>query len=113
MKILKLNELEGHDVFEFMQGEYNEEHWKIDSIFLTEEDFAYIYPFITEALDDFNYYGPNEVTKEIWIKIKNNVHSSFSNSEDNKEELMKFLDDIDIWVKLSLLKYNCFSICGI
>ncbi len=71
MKILKKEDLTSHDVFEFMRGPLMDTHWHGDSIYLTEDALADsgLADFFYLTLANFNYYGPNEITKEITSSI--------------------------------------------
>ncbi|WP_339301588.1 hypothetical protein MKY92_15155 [Paenibacillus sp. FSL R5-0623] len=109
MLILKKNELTGHDVFEFMQGQLNRTHWLESSIYMTEEvigETGFV-EVLTTTLVDFNYYGPTEVRKNDWENIKQIVLSSDSIS------MKQLLTEIDEWAIVCFKNYPCFTICGV
>ena len=111
LEILSLEDLEGHDVFEFMQGIYKGEHWQSTSIYFTEESFGCLYSHIDDVLENFNYYGPNIITVEQWEEIKSKVYLSVNNDE----KMPSFIDafnKIDEWVQKNFVYHKCFSICG-
>ncbi|MFJ7935583.1 hypothetical protein [Sporosarcina sp. NPDC096371] len=111
MEILALQDLEGHDVFEFMKGVFEGKHWQSYSIYFTEESFHGLYLHIDEVVENFNYLGPNTVTVEQWEKIKNRVYSS----GNNDEKTLSFIDafnKVDEWVQENFKYHACFSICG-
>ncbi|AZK47552.1 hypothetical protein [Paenibacillus lentus] len=109
MKILNKQELTRSDVFEFMQGQLANIHWKNDSIYLTEETLAEtkLVDFLYLTFKDFNYYGPTEVTEEDWNQLKRNINTS--NSEITKQ----IVNEIDEWTKECFKIHTCFTICGI
>ena len=69
IKIHTLKNLQQRDVFEFMSGDFKNEHWHESSIFLTEEEFAFLHLHIYKVLPNFNYFGPNSVNLKQWNQI--------------------------------------------
>ncbi|MEA0552862.1 hypothetical protein U1P98_03945 [Lysinibacillus irui] len=110
MEINTLEKLNGRrDVFEFMRGDFKNEHWHKSSIFLTTEAFDVLHLYIEEVLPDFNYFGPNKVNREQWNQIAFNA-ISLNNSVDIA--FLRFFNSIDYWVKENFEEHICFSICG-
>ncbi|SDM15979.1 hypothetical protein SAMN05428961_110110 [Paenibacillus sp. OK060] len=109
MLILKKDELSGHDVFEFMQGQLNKTHWLESSIYLTEEVIGKtgFVEVLANNLVNFNYFGPTEVGKTDWGNIKRIVLSSDS------VQMKQLLTEIDEWANVCFKKYPCFTICGL
>lgn len=111
MKILTLQDIKGHDVFEFMVGPYNEEHWKQSSIYFTEEDFSFLYPFIKDIVLNFNYYGPNLINIKQWELIKTKMKFTGSSSRETQLSMGEIFQ-IDKWVQICFEEHDCFTICG-
>lgn len=110
IKIYTLKNLQQRDVFEFMRGDFKNEHWHESSIFLTEEAFAFLFLHIDEVLPNFNYFGPNSVNPEQWKQI---TYQAFSlNTTNDLQEFIRFFNKIDQWVQNNFKEHNCFSICG-
>jgi hypothetical protein len=93
MGILKKQDITGHDVFEFMRGRLDGTHWHEDSIYLTEETLAEakLIDFFNLTLQNFNYYGPTEVSKNEWEVIKDSIKNS------DIELAKQLVDEIDTW----------------
>lgn len=111
MKIMKLQDLEGHDVYEFSYlRNYNkdicENHWNKDSIYVSDEDFSKISKYIEKFINSFDYYGVNEVSLCEWEHIKNKA-------EKDSKCLNEFFEAIDQWIKSDIDKSNSFWILGI
>lgn len=109
MLTLKKVELQGHDVFELMQGHLQDSHWLDSSIYLTEEvinktEFVKV---CTHCLVNFNYYGPTEVNQAEWKHMKQMADSSVS------ESTKQLIAEIDIWAIECFENHSCFTICGI
>lgn len=109
IKIHTLKNLQQRDVFEFMRGDYKNEHWHESSIFLTEEAFAFLHLHIDEVLPNFNYFGPNSVNLEQWNQIAF-IACTLNNSMDI--DFIRFFNKIDDWVQKNFKEHTCFSICG-
>lgn len=109
MLTLKKHELNGHDVFEFMQGQLNDSHWLDSSIYLTEEVLAEteLGEVLVNSLMNFNYYGPTEVKKVEWENIKQIILSSKSLTTK------QLVIEIDEWANECFKNHSCFTICGI
>ena len=107
MRVLKTHDLTGHDVFEFMQGQLADTHWKEDSIYLTEEAIAELVEYLYLSFKNFNYYGPTEVTEEMWEFFK--LNAAASDSDDCKQ----FVHEVDQWAQECFKTHACFTICGI
>lgn len=105
LKIMKLNELEGHDVYEFCYPEDYPNNWNENSIFISMECFTKLSPFLDKIFSDYNYYGPQKVEINEWKMFE----KLFLNSE-NELESIKILND---WVSKVNKKYNYFWILGI
>lgn len=112
MEIVTLENLQGHDVFEFMQGAFKGEHWHSSSIYFTEESFNPLYLYIIDVIPSFNYFGPNHITNEQWGKVMQTIASHTRNTNENNQALVDFLYKVDAWVQTCLKKHGCFTICG-
>lgn len=108
MQTLRKQDLSGHDVFEFMQGEYNDIHWNEDSIYLTEDTLSQteLLAALTGSLEHFNYYGPTEVSKEDWNTIKEKL--DVTTSKDTKS----LISEIDDWASECFKGQLYFTILG-
>lgn len=112
MKINTLENLNGrHDVFEFMRGEFKNEHWHESSIFLTEEAFGFLHLHVAEVLPIFHYFGPNSVNTEQWNQIQIAFKASILNDPTNVN-FIRFFNKIDDWAQKNFEEHTCFSICG-
>lgn len=114
MKLMKLAELKGHDVYEFSYlNNYNEDssdgHWSSESIYISDEEFTILSEFIDAVIENFNYYGPNKINIEQW----NNVRSRFNSLNVKDNDIKKFFLNIEYWLKSDLNKSDYFWILGL
>lgn len=70
MKVMKLEELEGHDVYEFSYCLRHEAHWNPDSVYVSYEDMQGLVSYIERVMSDFPYYSSEEVTVEQWTEME-------------------------------------------
>ena len=74
MEIMKLSDLNSHDVFEFTYANNYDlesflDNWNENSIYISDEDFSDISNYFTKIVSDFNFWGPNKITKSEWLLI--------------------------------------------
>lgn len=111
MKIMKLQDLKGHDVYEFSYlRNYNrdicESYWSKDSIYISDEDFSKISKYIDSCITSFDYYGVNEISLCEWEHVKNKA-------EKDSKYLNEFFKSIDLWIKSDIDNSSSFWILGI
>lgn len=108
-KILRKEELTGHDVFELQRGYLEDLHGLEDSIYLTEEglDHTGLNKMFEECLDNFNYYGFNRVSKAEWDTIKKRIDESKVGS--NKV----IFEQIGHWVNECFENHDHFKVLGL
>lgn len=105
MKVIKLKELVSHDVFEFCYSIHYPEHWNFDSVFVSDDEFDYLYLYFEQIIPNFNYYGSQEITMEEWNQIK--ILALKNNDYQN------FFQEIDIWKQQDPQKSESFWIYGV
>ncbi len=104
MEIMKLSDLNSHDVFEFTYANNYDlesflDNWNENSIYISEEDFSDISNYFTKIVSDFNFWGPNKITKSEWLEIKKEIL---------KEDIVDynlFVFEIDSWLELDNANY--------
>lgn len=94
MKLMELNDLIGHDVYEFCCAINYPNNWNDTSLFLTTEDFLLLSPYLDMVFPNYHYYGPQKITLDEWNKIK----ELYSNSQDKDALLSDFFIKIDDWL---------------
>ncbi|WP_310144636.1 hypothetical protein [Paenibacillus amylolyticus] len=106
---LQKTELQGHDVFELMQGRLQDTHWLESSVYLTEEviNETEFVKLCTHCLVNFNYYGPTEVNRAEWQQMKQMAESSES------VRTRQLIAEMDAWAIVCFQNHSCFTICGI
>lgn len=109
MRIMKLNDLTGHDVYEFCTGKDYPGTWNENSLFLSTEDFLLLSPYLNEVFTNYHYYGPQKVSFCKWEKVK----ESYLSSKNKDFELIKFFTDIDNWISKENGSYDYFWILGV
>ena len=93
--------------FEFQKGKYSNKHWLKDSLCLHADTFdsLMLYELFSNAIGNFDYYGPTEVSKAQWENL-------VAKSKEN--ELWKaVIEEATPWVEEGFTKYTCFTIFGI
>ncbi len=97
----------GHDVHElcYCYDERNPEHWRKDSLYLSDETLIALQPYIDKMIDNFAYYGPQKVTIEEWENIKNLYNE---NCNDSKQ----FFDMVNSWLAKMQDSNSYFWILG-
>ena len=101
--------IQGGCFFEFQRGKWDgKSHWKSDSLYLYADVFdgLGIYPVFANAFELFNYYGPNEVTRDIWDKI-------VLNSRKTGGETAALIDEAIPWAEENFLRFDVFYMLGI
>ena len=93
--------------FEFQNGKFQDKHWLKDSLYLHADvfDTYMLYYLLSDVIKEFDYYGPNEVSKEQWnILVK---------KSEEKQQWDNIITELKAWVEECFQKYECFTICGI
>lgn len=49
MNLLNINELESHDMYEFCYAKDYPKHWNEDSLFLIDEEFILLIPYLNQV----------------------------------------------------------------
>lgn len=109
MRLLKKNELEGHDVFEFCYAKDYPNDWNEDSFFIKDDDFKFLVPYIDKVFFEFAYYGRQKVTLSEWEKVKQLVYDD----KEQKEFINIFFNQLDDWLKKDINKCDYFWIFGL
>jgi hypothetical protein len=104
---VKNNERNGTFYFEFQKGKFSK-HWIENNLCLSADIFdeLKLYDFFSKILLQFNYYGPNQLTKEQWLKIK-------SEAEKIGGNIKEVITEIDVWANTVLPNETIISILGI
>lgn len=105
MKILALNELTAHDVFEFCYADNYPNHWNNNSLFVEFDEFTVIYPYLEKIIPDFKLYAPQRVTLDEWHGIKAVLSV--------KKEYASFTEAVDMWIANSPFPSDYFWILGV
>lgn len=92
--------------FEFQRGKFCNSHWSDDSLYLHAELFDMLDLRFNEVLENFNYYGPTEVSPGEWEQLK-----SLANDKDDRTR--RIIGELDLWVAECFAHENCFTILGI
>lgn len=70
MKLMTLEELVSHDVVEFCFSIRYPEHWNFDSVFVDDDEFGCLSPYLNQVIPDFQYCAPQKITMEQWEQIQ-------------------------------------------
>ena len=112
IKVLRLHELEDKCVYEFALGQFNNEHWKETSAYVTWENFNLLSPYIDDVIPSFNYYGPNLISVTQWERLKEKIKAWSEHDSVQNTDLIKLFNEIDRWVQESFKTHGFFSILG-
>ena len=80
--------------FEFQKGKFRNKFWLKDSLCLHADifDLLSLNELFSDAIENFCYYAPNEVSKEQWENV---------------------IEELSPWVEECFNIHKCFTICGI
>lgn len=109
MKLLKLEDLKDHDVYEFCYAKDYPNHWNDSSLYLSVEDFLKLSPYLDKTFPNYRYYGPQKVMLYEWQEVK----KQFLSSENDDSLLTKFFMTIDKWIADDIQSSDHFWILGI
>ena len=70
MRTMLLKELVSHDVLEFCYDIRHPQNWNADSIFVSDDDFYCLNPYLEQVIPDFSYYASQKITTEQWEQIE-------------------------------------------
>ena len=93
--------------FEFQKGEYCDECWKEDSVYIRDslwDDFDVSFVF-EKLIPDFDYFGFTKIDKSQWKQIVD-----FCNTYQPKCTCI--INDVVKWVDDCFSSYDCFYILG-
>ena len=91
MHLLKKNELESHDMYEFCYAKDYPGNWSEDSLYLIDEEFVLLMPYLDKVFSRYHYYGPQKITLCEWENVKRNALSE----KKQKECIINFFIQID------------------
>lgn len=114
MDIMKLEDLKGHDVYEFAYNSCakNNLYWNESSIYVSDEDFYFLSKYLDQVIKNYPYYGRQKMYISEWNGIKNLVLKSEYEHEDI-EKFSRFFKEVDLWIKADDEKLDFFWIYGI
>lgn len=107
MRIMVKSDLIGSDVYEFSY--LADTHWSKSSIYVADEDFAYLSKYIDQIIENYPYYGPQKMYITTWNEIKNLVLKF----EGENKEIFNFFEQVDNWIEGANKKLDYFWIYGI
>ena len=109
MKLLKKDELKSHDVYEFCYAKDRLNHWNQDSLYLIDEEFWRLAPYLDQTFSNFAYYGSQKVKLTDWEKIR-----QLALEEDTQEEsIIMFFNEINEWIEKDITQEDHFWILGL
>lgn len=109
MNLLKKSDLKSHDVYEFCYAKDYPNDWSEDSLFVEDDDFTFLVPYIDKVFFDFAYYGRQKVTLSEW----ENVKQLACGDKEQKELIIYFFHQIDEWLRKDINKSDYFWIFGL
>lgn len=109
MNLLKKSDLKSHDVYEFCYAKDYPNHWSEDSLYIIDEEFAVLVPYLSQVFSDFDYYGREKVTLSEW----ENVKQLALGEKKQKESILSFFNEIDEWLKKDINRDDYFWIFGL
>lgn len=109
MNLMKLQDLQGHDVYEFSYAENESNNWNKNSLFLSTEDFSILIPYLCKIFHNYHYYGPQKIKLKEWKMVK----ELYILSKEKNESLTTFFLNIDKWIEHKEDSYDFFWILGV
>jgi len=70
MNVMTLEELVSHDVLEFCYSIRHPKHWNYDSVFVYDNEFYCLSPYLEQVIPNYPYFAEQEVTMEQWERIE-------------------------------------------
>ena len=102
-----LNEREGTCYHEFQKGEWNDEFWFEDSIYLSDDFMSRdLFELISACAPEYDPYGVTVITRRQWNDI-------CTLAENHTPETAAIIAEANIWVQEIFKEYMVFSILGI
>ena len=109
MNFLIKSELKSHDMYEFCYAKDYLNHWNDDSLYLIDEEFIFLMPYLDKVFSQYHYFGPQKVTVSEWEKVKQLAFGE----KGQKECIIKFFIQIDEWINNDRNQNDYFWILGI
>ena len=93
--------------FEFQKGKFRNKFWLKDSLCLDADifDSVMLHDLFSNTIEDFDYHGPNDVSKDQWYNI-------VAKSKEN-EQWKNVIEELSPWVEECFNTHKWFAICGI
>lgn len=91
IKILKLKDLEEHDVYEFCYAQDYPNHWNKNSVYVASDDFWLLCPYLDKLFPEYRYDGMQKMYMSDWKKIEEMCLK--------KNKFKEFFSEIDRWIK--------------
>lgn len=105
MKIMTLEELVSHDVLEFCYDIRYSKNWNDDSIFVSDDDFYRLSPYLEQVIPNYSYYSSQRITMAQWAQIEKLA------LRDGK--FQEFFQKIREWKEKDPERSNSFWIHGV
>lgn len=133
-------QLEGTAYFEFLPGQYTNQHWNEKSAFLDEEVLGLIEKPFMDCLPHYDHYTVCDVTASQWESILHHLRqfrerlvqaqtsedvagdfrcvwnsTKLSFAEDfskNRAALIHVIDELALWVRQTLKEYDTITVLG-
>lgn len=105
LKVMTLQELVSHDVFEFCYSIRYPKHWNFDSVFVDYDEFICLSSYLEQVIPDYKYFYAQEITVKDWKQIENLALA------DNKNR--NFFQTIDKWKQKDPTRSESFWVYGV
>ncbi|HEY8561888.1 MAG TPA: hypothetical protein VIL74_16060 [Pyrinomonadaceae bacterium] len=140
IRLLREGEFTGTLYFEFAPGGFSGNHWREDSVYLSDEVFELIEPVFVKTIPGFGRYSPNEISRSDWELIINEfqalketlVRASalselrekmwfygkyetlfFDRFDESRFAVLKLITDLNAWLRVQLTTHEKVSVLGI
>lgn len=130
-------ELQGTCYFEFLPGKYQNKCWNVNSVYLTEESLDFIEKLLINVNPEYDHFSFTEFSSEQVEKLINELKGAIKHIENNKyvvesiyfsddynaklnedlknyrDDILKLIEELIIWMKETLKNNDRISILGI
>ncbi len=106
MKLLKLHELVGHDVYEFCYPSNYPKNWNEDSLYIDSDDIVILQPYFEQVFSQFSYYGQQKIMLFEWKNIEELCLLE-------KPKYKNFFNQINDWIRCDPMKSNFLWLLGV
>lgn len=106
------SDLEGTVYYEFQPGSYSGQHWKMGSVFVSDDAFDELEPVLSLHITHLDPLGPNIVETGTWALMAQDLRRVVSLNQVTEGFVDLFLD-LAAWLEWASAQHETVSLLGI